>query len=179
MAARVMKKHKKKRTPSQARPVLIFGRSPEAKPLIDHQLEAYRRRYHRGDSAALLHALDLWLECFCGPPTWIADEYFNAISEWRAGATLDEAFRVQHAKGEHVVQRRKREVLRPAIMLEIARLEQQGAPIDFRTFGRVGDEIGKSASYVSKVYYERKSASWRKVLSHLRIRRTEMKNSTK
>jgi hypothetical protein len=66
------------------------------------------------------------------------------------------------------------------ILLEITRLVQQGAPIDARTFARVGDEIGKkSASYVSAVYYEPASAGWRKLLRHFRIRRQPLKISTK
>jgi hypothetical protein len=168
-----MKKHKKKQSVSQAPGVLIIGRSdkPSVRLLINRQLEAYRQRYQRGDGAALLRALDLWLDCFRGPRAWIADEFFDAISRWLAGATLDEAFRVQRAPGEHVDQRRERKALRPRIMLEIARLVQQGAPLDARTFGRVGEEIGKSASYVSAVYYEPESAGWRKLLGHFHVRR--------
>jgi hypothetical protein len=107
-----MAKNKRAQLKPQARLVLIFGRSPEARPLIDRQLEVYRRRYQRGDSAALLRALDLWLDCFRGPPAWIADEFFDAISKWLAGATLDEAFRVQRVPDEHGKQRRERKDLR-------------------------------------------------------------------
>jgi len=158
----------------QARPELIFARQPEALPLVHRQLQAYYRRYQRGDRAALLHALDLFLECFSAPK-WIADGYFDAMSDWRAYhvATLDEAFGVQRT-GEHIDQRREREVLRPEIMLRLAELQQQEtAPIDPGTFARVADEIGKSTSYVSGVYYERASAGWRKLLPYFRVKRIE------
>jgi hypothetical protein len=174
-----MKKRKKKRLVSQAPGVIVPGRSPKTKPLSDRALEAYRRRYQRGDSAALLRALDLWLDCFRGPPAWIADEFFDAISRWLAGATLDEAFRVQRVPGEHVDRRRQREDLRPRIILEVTRLAQQNAPMDDRTFGRVGDEIGQSAGYVRTVYYESESVGWKNLLRHFHVRREPLKNSTK
>ena len=67
---------------------------------------------------------------------------------------------MQHAKGEHVVQRRKRrEALRPYIMLEVARLVQKGAPIGGETFARAGKETGASASTrTQRIYYEQASA---------------------
>jgi hypothetical protein len=168
-----MAKSKQAPPKSQGRPRLVLGRSPEAVPLIHRQLEAYRRRYERGDGEALLRALDVCLSCFRGSPDWVADAFFRAMSDWLAyrAATLDEAFGVQR-KGEHIAQRRQREELRPEIMLEIARLAQQGKPMDDRTFARVGAQIGKSPSYVSALYYESASDAWRKLLRHFRIRRS-------
>jgi len=157
----------------QARPDLIFARQPEALPLVLRQLQDYHRRYQGGDRAALLLALDLFLECF-NAPKWIANGFFDAMSDWLAyrAATLDEAFGVQRT-GEHIDQHREREALRPLIMLRLAELQQQeNAPIDSGTFARVANEIGKSTSYVSGVYYERASSGWRK-LAKLRVKEIE------
>jgi hypothetical protein len=175
-----MGKNKQASSKPQARPVLVLGRSREAAPLIHRQLEVYRRRHQNGDGEALLLALDVCLSCFRGSPDWVADEFFRAMSDWRAyrAATLDEAFGVRRAH-KHIAQRREREALRPAIMLRLAHLQQQNAPMDARTFARVGEEISKSASFVSSVYYQSESAAWRKLLHHFRIRRQPLKISTK
>jgi len=166
-----MAKRTRRKAPPQARPVLIFGNAPEALPLIAQQLESYRRRYERGDGEALLLALDVCAGCRLAPPKWAADAFFDAMSNWLAyrAATLDEAFRVRRS-GKHIEQRREREALRPAIMLRVAQLhQQQDKPIDPKTFADVADEIGKSTSYVSKVYYEPASAGWRKLLQKWRV----------
>jgi hypothetical protein len=65
-------------------------------------------------------------------------------------------------------------------MMRLVHLQQQNKPMDDRTFARVGDEIGKSPSFVRAVYYEPASAGWRKLLHHYRlIRRQPLKVSTK
>jgi hypothetical protein len=159
-------KSKGQKAASQARPVLIFGNTPEARPLVARQLESYRRRFERGERVALLLALDVCAGCYLAPPKWAADAFFDAMSDWLAyrAATLDEAFGVRRTR-KRIPQRREREALRPAIMLRIAQLQQQeNAPIDAGTFARVADEIGKSVGYVSKVYYEASSVAWQKLL---------------
>jgi hypothetical protein len=156
----------------QSRPVIVFARQPEALSLVHRALEDYRRRYERGDGEALLLAIDLYLESFTAPK-WMADGFFDAISRWLdcRAATLDKAFNVQQI-GKHLDQQRERERLRPIIMLELVRLRQRnGAPMDMRTFARVGVDIGKSGSYVRNVYYEEASAPWRKLLRHFRVER--------
>jgi len=164
-----MAKRTRQKVPPQARPKFIFARQPGALPLVHRQLETFHQRYQRGDYVALLLALDLFFECFSAPK-WIADAFFDAMSDWFAyrAATLDEAFRVRRS-GKHIVQRRERERLRPAIMLRVAQLHQQGQPIDMGTFAQVAEEIGKSSGYVSRVYYERASAGWRKILQKLQV----------
>jgi hypothetical protein len=139
-------------------------------PLVHRLLKNYQRRYERGDRTALLQALDLCLECFRGSPSWIADAVMDAIRRWLAYevATLDEAFGVTRS-GKHINSLREREALRPAIMLRVAQLQQQGEPIGSDTFAKVGNEIGKSEPYVRAVYYDRASAGWRKVLRNLSI----------
>jgi hypothetical protein len=163
------------------RPVLVLGRSLEAVPFIHRQLEMYRRRFERGDRMALLLALDVWLSCCQGPPAWIADAFFHNMTEWLVyrATTLDEAFGAPSRAGKHIDRRREREELRPRIMLEIARLIQQGAPTDRRTFGQVGEEINKGASYVEAMYYEPKSAGWKRLLPYFSVERLPVKNPKK
>jgi len=166
-----MAKRTRRKAPPQARPVLIFGNTPEALPLIIRDLEIYRRRHRRGDGTAVLLAIELCAVSHVAPPNWAAEAFFHALSDWLAyrAATLDAAFGVDRS-GEHIEQSREREALRPAIMLRIAQLHQQGnKPIDAGMFALIGNEVGKSASYVSKVYYDRASAGWRKILRKLRV----------
>src|SRR5262249_12611345 len=133
--------------------------------------EIYRRRHRRGDGTAVLLAIELCAVSHVAPPNWAAEAFFHALSDWLAyrAATLDAAFGVDRS-GEHIEQSREREALRTAIMLRIAQLHQQGnKPIDAGMFALIGNEVGKSASYVSKVYYDRASAGWRKILRKLRV----------
>jgi hypothetical protein len=127
-------------------------------------MKGYQKRFENGEDAALLHALDVWLDCFKGPPAWIANGFFDAISKFHVGATLDEAFGVKRVSGKHVDQWRRREALRVPVMFEIAYLVQRGAPIDARTFARVGELVGRSPSDIARIYYEPASAAWRKLL---------------
>src|SRR5262249_23683144 len=94
-----MAKRTRRPAPSQARPVLIFGTSPEALPLIVRHLEVYRRRHRRGDGAALLMAIELCATCHVAPPNWAANAFFRAMSDWLSyrAATLDQAFHVQRS----------------------------------------------------------------------------------
>jgi hypothetical protein len=141
-----------------------------------HQLfEFYRRRFEAGDREAGLLALLTFHDVFLSP-AWLAEMVCRAIYDWLAyrAATLDAAFGVPKrpgakGKGKRARQRAERERLRPLIVLELVRLQQQeNAPMDNRTFERVGNEINKSAAYVSRVYYEVASAGLRKLAPHLR-----------
>jgi len=168
--ARVVAKRKRRRSPPQARVPFVFGRTPEAMPLVHRLLKSYQRRYERGDRTALLQALDLCLDCFHGSPNWVADATMDAIRRWLAyeAATLDEAFGVKRS-GKHINSLREREALRPAIMMRVIQLHQQGEAIGSDTFAKVGKEIGRSEPYVRAIYYEAASAAWQKVLRKMRI----------
>jgi hypothetical protein len=171
-SSRQVVKRKRERPPPQARPVVIFGRSREAVPLVRREIEALHQRYQRGDGEALLLALDLWLECYRGPPQWIANGFFDGMSRWLSyeAPTLDAALGVHRKRaGKHVEQLREREALRPRIVLRIAQLAQQGQPIDGNLFSTVAVEVGRSTAYVSKLYYEKASAGWRKLLPKIKI----------
>jgi hypothetical protein len=156
--------------------------------LAHRLLEFYRRRFEAGDREAGLRALLVFHDVFLSP-AWLAKMVRQAISDWLAyrAATLDEAFGApkrrgaKKGEGKHVRQRAERERLRSAIVFELERLQQQeNAPMDNRTFERVGNEINKSAAYVSRVYYEVASTGLRKLAPHLGLERiTSAKNSTK
>ena len=151
----------------------MFAADPKIAPLVHRQLEDYRRRFQRGERRALLLAIDLYLASF-SVPKWMADGFFEAISQWLSYqvATLDEAFRVRRPIGKHLDKRRAREELRPLIMLELARRQQQyNAHMVRSTFDQVGADIGQSGGYVDKVYHEAASKPWRDILKHLRVRR--------
>lgn len=180
--ARVVAKRKRARSsrqpswrlpPPAERPRFELGRTRAAMPLIARQLEIYRHRYDRGDHAALLRALDLWLSCYQGPPAWIADAFFKAWLKWLRyeAPTLDAAFGVQRPVGKQFNKQREREDLRPFIVLEVEARRQQGMPLDVRLFELVGAEINKSAGYVSKMYYDKASSGWRLIAQSMSVTR--------
>jgi hypothetical protein len=156
--------------------------------LVYKLLELYRRRFEAGDREAGLRALRVFHEVFLSP-AWLAEMVCRAISDWLVyrAPTLDEAFGVpkrpgtKKGKGKRAQQRRERERLRSAIVFELVRLQQQEkAPMDNRTFERVGEKINKSPGYVSRVYYEVASMGLRELALHLGLERiAPAKNSTK
>jgi hypothetical protein len=164
----------------------MLGSNPKAAPLIHRLLEVYRRRYQNGDRVALLQALDICLRCYQNPPDWVANKLLYAMAEWFSyrAATLDEAFGVRRVS-KHIAQRREREDLRPYIVAAVTQLVQPPKrgkprkPLNTGVFVRVAEEIKKSPSYVSTVYYGDESADLRKVFGGFRIRRRPRENSMK
>ena len=81
-------------------------------------------------------------------PRWAAQEFSDRIENWfRAQVkTLDEAFGVQRPPGELSAGRKKREHLRPYIVLRALSLNKfQGVPIDDGMFERVAREERRAA----------------------------------
>jgi hypothetical protein len=138
-------------------------------PYLRYYLEDCRKRYVRGDRAALLEALDFWLACCIGPPAWIAHEFHAAWAEWLRGSELSDAFGVKQPRGQHHESQRERMRLVPRIMFQVEVLRQQGMPLDVRLFSIAGADIGKSASYVRDQYYDEANAGLRRMLERMRV----------
>jgi hypothetical protein len=140
--------------------------------MVQKRLVVLEQRFKRGERSAVLEALDLWLETFEGPPRWIADGFFDLLSQWklRAVPTLDAAFGV-HSSTAHLPAQHRREILRARIMYEISRLSQQGMTRDIRLFEHVGERVGTSSGYVLKVYRDKGSTVWKKMLGLKRAKR--------
>jgi hypothetical protein len=134
-------------------------------------LKRCHERFDQGDKLAVLDAIDL-----CGRagllPLWVRNAFCNAFSAYQRyeAATLDQAFGVERPKGEHFNKRRERERLREQILFRVYYLHyQEAAPLDMETFARVGKELNKSTSYVSKVFSEPESDALRELLRHLTV----------
>ena len=99
-------------------PTLMLGRSAEAMPALCGLLDLYRRRFEKGDYAALLDALFAWLSSCQGPPAWIADAFCEKLLDWfeHRAPTLDAAFGVKRPRGKHLKALRERQDLRGPIL---------------------------------------------------------------
>jgi hypothetical protein len=141
--------------------------------MVRKHLAVLERRFQQGDRSAVLEALDLWLETFQGPPQWIADGFFDLLSQWklREVPTLDAAFGVRLPTA-HLSAQHRRETLRAKIMYEIARLSQQGMTRDIRLFELVGESVGMSSGYVLKVCRDKGSAVWKKMSGLKKVKRS-------
>jgi hypothetical protein len=189
-AASQVRRHGRKLTDPPAKGYVLHNWDPAAAPLIRLWLEAFRLRYQeRGDPAALLDALDMWLSSVRGPPApgstnsvrillpilplpvWIADGVVEALRKWSSheAPTLDAAFGVRRTAKEQGRARREREEVRFRVMVRIAQLAQDGHPIDDKLFSDVGDEIGRSGKTVSRIFYDQKSAVIWGLLKNLQI----------
>jgi hypothetical protein len=139
-------------------------------------VECCRKQHAGGNPLMLLIAVDACLRTGRKVPRWAAQEFSDRIENWfRAQVkTLDEAFGVQRPPGEHSAGRKKRELLRPYIVLRVLALNTfQGVPIDDGMFERVARELKVSGlkvagSYVKKVYYQRDSHALRALRPFLR-----------
>jgi len=142
----------------------VWGRSPAGVQMAHKRLAVLKRQFECGNRKALLEALDLWLDTFQGPPRWIADGFFYALSRWilREVPTLDAAFGV-HSPTAYLAAQHRRETLRAKIIYEVSRLSQQGMPRDIRLFELVAERVGWSSGYVLKVYGDRGSAVWKQM----------------
>ena len=142
----------------------VWSRTPAGAQIAHKRLALLKRRYEQGDRKVLLEALDLWLDTFQGPPRWIADGFFYALSRriLREVPTLDAAFGVRSSTA-HLPAQHRRETLRAKIIYEVARLSQQGMARDIRLFELVGERVGMSSGYVLKVYGDKSSAVWKKM----------------
>jgi hypothetical protein len=141
-------------------------RSQRARPrkLTEALVKWCRKRYARGNPLMLLIAVDACLRTGSKVPLWAAQKFCDQIDKWlRAQVkTLDEAFGVQRPAGKHFDRRKKREALRPYIVLRVLDLNKfQGVPIGGGLFEQVARELKVSAPYVSDVYYERDSRALR------------------
>jgi hypothetical protein len=153
------------------RPELILPPDPRFFHASDLLLKRYHERFDRGDKLALLAAVDL-----CGRagllPLWARNAFADAWSAYRRYQvpTLDQAFGVERPKGKHFDTRSERERLRELILFRVYYLHyQEAAPLDMETFARVGKEIKKSPSYVSKVFSEPESDALRELLRNLTV----------
>ena len=113
----------------------------------------------------------MWLWCCQGPPTWIADAFCAAWTKWveYQVVSLDAAFGMRRRTEKRRKKLREWEVLRSPILVKVELLRRQGMPVDIRLFEHVGDDIGRSGSFVSRVYYEQASRSWRKILRKIQF----------
>lgn len=111
-------------------------------------VECCRKQHAGGNPLMLLIAVDACLRTGRKVPRWAAQEFSDRIENWfRAQVkTLDEAFGVQRPPGEHSAGRKKREHLRPYIVLRVLALNKfQGVPIDDGMFERVAREERRAA----------------------------------
>jgi len=169
----LVKRSRSSRQSSSAElPTLMLSRSAEAGPANRALLDSCRRQYEQGDHKALLEALFVWLSTYQGPPAWIADAFCEKLLGWLEyrAPTLDAAFGVKRPRGKHLKALRERQDLRGPILIRIEDLRRQNMKVDVRLFELVGAEIGRSASFVSTVYYEDASVLWRKLFRKLKIR---------
>jgi len=169
----LVKRSRSSRQSSSAElPTLMLSRSAEAGPANRALLDLCRRQYEQGDHKALLEALFVWLSTYQGPPAWIADAFCEKLLGWLEcrAPTLDAAFGVKRPRGKHLKALRERQDLRGPILIRIEDLRRQNMKVDVRLFELVGAEIGRSASFVSTVYYEDASVLWRKLFRKLKIR---------
>ena len=169
----LVKRSRSSRQSSSAElPTLMLSRSAEAGPANRALLDLCRRQYEQGDHKALLEALFVWLSTYQGPPAWIADAVCEKLLGWLEyrAPTLDAAFGVKRPRGKHLKALRERQDLRGPILIRIEDLRRQNMKVDVRLFELVGAEIGRSASFVSTVYYEDASVLWRKLFRKLKIR---------
>jgi hypothetical protein len=171
-----MAKRKRSRSPRQPSsaesPIFIFSRSKAAGPANRALLDLYRRQYEQGNHHALLDALFAWLSTFQGPPEWLADAVCDKLLDWfqHRAPTLDSAFDVGRPQGKHLKKLCERQELQLPILMRIEELRRQKMKVDVRLFELVGAEIGKSASFVSTVYYDEASTIWRALFRKLKIR---------
>jgi len=148
-----------------------LGRSAAAMPGLNRYLDSCRRQYEQGDPEALLKALDAWLECCKGPPTWIADGFYEGWTKWRRHEvrSLGAAFGVRPLTEKRRKKLHAEEALRSYIVARMEQLQRQKVSVDI-SFDRVGAEIGKSGGFVCRVYYEQASKGWRKIFQKVRFR---------
>ena len=144
----------------------------ETRQAVQAQLDSDRRQYEQGDHKKLLEALFVWLSTYQGPPAWIADAFCEKLLGWfeYRAPTLDAAFGVRRPRGKHLRTLRERQALRGEILMRIENLQRRGMGLDVRLFELVGQDIGKSGSFVADVYYEDASVLWQKVFRKLKIR---------
>ena len=171
----LVKRSRSSRQSSSAElPTLVLGRSAEAMPFLRGLLDSCRCQHEKGNHRALLEALFAWMSSCKGPPAWIADAFCEKLLDWfeHRAPTLDAAFGVRRAapRGKHLQTLRERQAWRGPILTRIEDLQRRNIPVDIRLFELVGEEIGKSGSFVADVYYEDASVLWRKVFRKLKIR---------
>jgi len=164
-------KRKRAKASQQGRHIAVLGRDPAVMPFVWFQLEQLRRRHEKGDPEAALEALEIWLDCFIGPPAWAADAFVRGWRKWRAfeAPTLGAAFGVIRRSGKQLESLREHEEIRARVLFQIERLHRRGRPIGGALFAEVGEEIGRSASYVSDLFYDPASDALKKVLQKIRI----------
>jgi hypothetical protein len=148
-----------------------LGRSVAALPYLHLLVESCRRRYEQGDQMAMLDALFACLSSYRGPPTWIVDAFCAAWLKWTQYEvpTLDAAFGIAPRTKKQHKRLRDWEMLRSFILVKAELLRREGTPVDIRMFESIGADIGRSGSFVSRVYYDEASTSWRKILRKIRF----------
>jgi len=121
----------------------------------DLAIENCRERFEAGEPAALLDAVDYCARTGTAMPLWLADAYCSRYIAWLTYQvkTLDQAFAVER-KGERVPERRKRELLKGPVAVEVDRLHrQEKLPIDEALFERVGKILKIKPGTARDIYY--------------------------
>jgi len=136
--------------------------------VIDRELVRCHERFDRGDKTAVLDALLVIAATF---PAWLREATSSALLAYLhyTVKTLDEAFEVERPKGQHFKDARKREVLRPQIILNVYCRYAKGEPLDQGMFDRVGDDLNISGSEAAKIFSEPASDELRELARNLRI----------
>jgi hypothetical protein len=133
-------------------------------------LARLKARHDAGDGRALFEALDLNTSIMV---PWIAEAYAKGWGRYlrHEAKTLDEAFGVERPKGQHFEAARKRERLRPQIILGVYALHAngKGMPLDGAIFETIGREAGISGREASEIFGEPESDELRELARNLRI----------
>lgn len=133
----------------------------------DLAIENCRKRFEAGEAAALLDAIDYCARSGTAMPVWLAEGYCSRYAAWSKyqAKTFDQAFGVER-KGERIPERRKREWLKPRVVMEVDKLHrQQGLPIDEALFELVGRALEIKLGTARDIYY--RDNEWRQFIEAL------------
>lgn len=119
-------------------------------------LELHLERYRAGDKAALLEVAMWAMHRDPDVPDDVARAFEKAVSDWRMGETrtLDKALGIERAKGWRQHDNKTRLQFTAAVYLEVKRLhEQEGMPLDERTFDQAGRCWNVGGTVAKEMYY--------------------------
>jgi hypothetical protein len=117
-----------------------------------------RQQFEAGEDWALLDAVEFCALGGMAMPVWLANAFYERYAAWRLFRvrTLDEAFRVKR-KGARLIDRARREWLKPRVVLRVLLLHDQGKAIDEDLFEKVGAKFGIPGGTARDIYYEAKN----------------------
>jgi hypothetical protein len=128
-------------------------------------LERLWKQFQAGDDRSLLDLIVWSLSAM--PPSEARTEFITRYNLWRSNKvrTLDQAFRVERRKGEHVGHILSDEDLCRYIAPRMVELRREGRPVDRHLYETVGRELGVGRSTVERIIDIKKTPqydTWRK-----------------